>query len=185
MDHSLSSGKTAEVPRSSWRQSILVDNSNDQSSSTQMLSTLANSDSISAISALLQLHQQQGQQEQQQIILQHQEQQELLQQQQQEKLLVQKQQQQQQIQHLIHQVGQQQQQQKNLQYQNQATHATKMEETETENRYQNTMDVLQKSGLLDIALRTSELAKQNQSLQRDLDTLEHIVRATFDTVEDK
>ena len=67
----------------------------------------------------------------------------------------------------------------------QATHATKMEETETENRYQNTMDVLQKSGLLDIALRTSELAKQNQSLQRDLDTLEHIVRATFDTVEDK
>ena len=119
MDHSLSSGKTAEVPRSSWRQSILVDNSNDQSSSTQMLSTLANSDSISAISALLQLHQQQGQQEQQQIILQHQEQQELLQQQQQEKLLVQKQQQQQQIQHLIHQVGQQQQQQKNLQYQNQ------------------------------------------------------------------
>ena len=42
-----------------------------------------------------------------------------------------------------------------------------------------TMSALEQSGLLDLALKTSELIKQNQALQKDLDTLEGIVEATY------
>ena len=53
------------------------------------------------------------------------------------------------------------------------------EATKRENRYMKTMSALEQSGLLDLTLKTSELIKQNQALQKDLDTLEKIVEATY------
>ena len=45
-------------------------------------------------------------------------------------------------------------------------------------RYKNTMNALQKAGLLDITLQTAELIKKNATLQKDIDMLEEIVKVT-------
>ncbi|XP_066931352.1 probable serine/threonine-protein kinase tsuA [Clytia hemisphaerica] len=47
-----------------------------------------------------------------------------------------------------------------------------------ETRYDNTMSALKKAGLLDITLQTGELLKKNNSLQKDIDMLEEIVKVT-------
>ena len=46
-------------------------------------------------------------------------------------------------------------------------------------RYRKTMCALEKAGLLDLTLKISELIKQNEALQKDIDTLEHIVETTY------
>ena len=46
-------------------------------------------------------------------------------------------------------------------------------------RYRKTMNALEKAGLLDLTLKISELIKQNEALQKDIDTLEHIVETTY------
>ena len=46
-------------------------------------------------------------------------------------------------------------------------------------RYRKTMIALEKAGLLDLTLKISELMKQNEALQKDIDTLEHIVETTY------
>ena len=46
-------------------------------------------------------------------------------------------------------------------------------------RYRKTMSALEKAGLLDLTLKISELIKQNEALQKDIDTLEHIVETTY------
>jgi len=46
-------------------------------------------------------------------------------------------------------------------------------------RYKKTMSALEKAGLLDLTLKISELIKQNEALQKDIDTLEHIVETTY------
>ena len=56
------------------------------------------------------------------------------------------------------------------------------ENVSKEVRYKKTMSALVQAGLLDLALKTSELVKQNQTLQKDLDTLEQIVETTYRVV---
>ena len=51
-----------------------------------------------------------------------------------------------------------------------------------DSRYVNTMQALEKAGLLDITLKTAELLKQNKNMQRDIDTLEEIVKASYEAV---
>lgn len=50
---------------------------------------------------------------------------------------------------------------------------------EQEVRYRKTMSALERAGLLDLTLKISELIKQNESLQKDLNTLEQIVETTY------
>ena len=47
-----------------------------------------------------------------------------------------------------------------------------------ETRYDNTVSALKKAGLMDITLQTGELLKKSNSLQKDIDMLEEIVKVT-------
>lgn len=49
---------------------------------------------------------------------------------------------------------------------------------EKEEKYNNTMTALEKAGILDITLQTAQLIKKNNTLQKDIDMLEEIVRVT-------
>jgi len=50
--------------------------------------------------------------------------------------------------------------------------------SESDTRYDNTLNALRKAGLLDITMQTGELLKKNNSLQKDIDMLEEIVKVT-------
>lgn len=54
------------------------------------------------------------------------------------------------------------------------TSESKLKET----RYDNTVSALKKAGLMDITLQTGELLKKSNSLQKDIDMLEEIVKVT-------
>ncbi|XP_057315812.1 uncharacterized protein LOC130656886 isoform X2 [Hydractinia symbiolongicarpus] len=49
---------------------------------------------------------------------------------------------------------------------------------EKEKKYNNTMTALERAGILDITLQTAQLIKKNDTLQKDIDMLEEIVRVT-------